>query len=72
MKKKSQESEGVVFKTYEAKHQSPFEKLFEIFKELITYTSGDFDENCGVVVLISFIQHTLELKDLPPCELEQL
>ena len=24
--------------------QSPFEKLFEIFKELITYTSGDFDE----------------------------
>ena len=21
-----------------------FEKLFEIFKELITYTSGDFDE----------------------------
>ena len=22
----------------------PFEKLFEIFKELITYTSGDFDE----------------------------
>ena len=24
--------------------QSPFEKLFEIFKELITHTSGDFDE----------------------------
>ncbi|MGB5462348.1 MAG: hypothetical protein WBM92_03205, partial [Aureibaculum sp.] len=24
--------------------QSPFEKLFEIFKELITYTSGDVDE----------------------------
>ena len=35
---------GFVFKTYEAEHQSPFEKLFEIFKELITYTSGDFDE----------------------------
>ncbi|MBT8325999.1 MAG: hypothetical protein KJO96_11935, partial [Winogradskyella sp.] len=35
---------GFVFKTYEAPHQSPFEKLFEIFKELITYTSGDFDE----------------------------
>jgi uncharacterized protein with von Willebrand factor type A (vWA) domain len=33
-----------VFKTYEPKNQSPFEKLFEIFKELITYTSGDFDE----------------------------
>ena len=35
---------GFVFKTYEAKNQSHFEKLFEIFKELITYTSGDFDE----------------------------
>lgn len=39
MKKK-----GFVFKTYEAPHKTPFEKLFEIFKELITYTSGDFDE----------------------------
>ncbi len=36
--------QGFVFKTYEAKKQSPFEKLFEIFKELITHTSGDFDE----------------------------
>lgn len=35
---------GFVFKTYEAPHQSSFDKLFEIFKELITYTSGDFDE----------------------------
>lgn len=35
---------GFVFKTYEAPNQSPFEKLFEIFKELITHTSGDFDE----------------------------
>ena len=35
---------GFIFKTYEAPDQSPFEKLFEIFKELITYTSGDFDE----------------------------
>ncbi|MDO1501033.1 hypothetical protein Q2T40_12905 [Winogradskyella maritima] len=35
---------GFVFKTYSAPEQSPFEKLFEIFKELITYTSGDFDE----------------------------
>ncbi len=35
---------GFVFKTYKAPSQSPFEKLFEIFKELITYTSGDFDE----------------------------
>ena len=35
---------GFVFKSYEAPDQSPFEKLFEIFKELITHTSGDFDE----------------------------
>ena len=43
MKEKPNKS-GFVFKTYEAPNQSPFEKLFEIFKELITYTSGDFDE----------------------------
>lgn len=35
---------GFVFKTYKAPYQSPFDKLFEIFKELITHTSGDFDE----------------------------
>ncbi len=35
---------GFIFKSYEAPNQSPFDKLFEIFKELITYTSGDFDE----------------------------
>ena len=35
---------GFYFKTYEALFQSPFEKLFAIFKELITHTSGDFDE----------------------------
>ena len=35
---------GLIFKSYEAPSQSPFEKLVEIFKELITYTSGDFDE----------------------------
>lgn len=35
---------GFVFKSYKAPHQSPFDKLFEIFKELIVYTSGDFDE----------------------------
>lgn len=39
-----QKRSGFVFKTYEAPYQSPFDKLFEIFKELITYTSGDFDE----------------------------
>lgn len=37
-------SSGFVFKQYEAPFQSPFDKLFDIFKELITHTSGDFDE----------------------------
>mgnify|MGYP000586404955 FL=1 len=35
---------GFYFKQYEAPNQSPFDKLFGIFKELITHTSGDFDE----------------------------
>ena len=35
---------GLSFKKYRAKGQTPFERLFEIFKELITHTSGDFDE----------------------------
>lgn len=35
---------GFRFTTYEAPDISPFEKLFEIFQELITHTSGDFDE----------------------------
>lgn len=35
---------GFLFKKYEAPDLSPFDKLFEIFKELITHTSGDFDE----------------------------
>ncbi len=35
---------GFRFSTYEAPQQTPFEKLFEIFKELITHTSGDVDE----------------------------
>jgi Ca-activated chloride channel family protein len=35
---------GFYFKQYEAPYQSPFDKLFEVFKELITHTSGDFDE----------------------------
>ena len=35
---------GFRFKTYEAEFQTPFDKLFGIFKELITHTSGDFDE----------------------------
>src|SRR6476661_6833908 len=35
---------GFFFKPYEAPFLSPFEKLFGLFKELITHTSGDFDE----------------------------
>jgi Ca-activated chloride channel family protein len=35
---------GFFFKNYEAPNLSPFDKLFGIFKELITHTSGDFDE----------------------------
>lgn len=35
---------GFVFKKFEEPFKTPFEKLFEIFKELITHTSGDFDE----------------------------
>ena len=42
--KNNTKRKGFVFKTYEAENQSHFEKLFEIFKEMITHTSGDFDE----------------------------
>ena len=35
---------GWSFGVFKEKNITPFEKLFEIFKELITYTSGDFDE----------------------------
>ncbi|MFK7799946.1 MAG: VWA domain-containing protein [Aureispira sp.] len=35
---------GFLFKPYEAPEQKPFDRLFEIFKELITHTSGDVDE----------------------------
>ncbi|MFI1745503.1 vWA domain-containing protein [Thalassobellus sediminis] len=44
MKNNNTSRKGFVFKKYEAPYQSPFDKLFEIFKELITHTSGDFDE----------------------------
>ena len=43
MKKKNRLS-GFVFTKHIPKEQSPFERLFEVFQELITYTSGDFDE----------------------------
>jgi uncharacterized protein with von Willebrand factor type A (vWA) domain len=35
---------GILFRQAQSVDQSPFEKLFEVFKELITHTSGDFDE----------------------------
>ena len=35
---------GFLFTKYEAPNLSPFDKLFEIFQELITHTSGDVDE----------------------------
>ena len=35
---------GIRFTKHNPKVQTPFERLFEIFKELITHTSGDFDE----------------------------
>ncbi len=35
---------GYVFTPYEAPEQSYFDKLFDIFTELITHTSGDVDE----------------------------
>lgn len=41
---KNDYKKGFYFKQYEAPFQSPFDKLFGIFKELITHTSGDFDE----------------------------
>lgn len=35
---------GFRFTNYEAPDQTPFEKLFKIFQELITHTSGDVEE----------------------------
>lgn len=35
---------GLVFSKHTPKDQSPFERVFEIFKELITHTSGDAEE----------------------------
>lgn len=39
-----QERRGFRFEQYNADSLDPFDKLFDIFKELITHTSGDFDE----------------------------
>jgi len=36
--------QGFVFAKFQKEKQDPFDQLFTIFKELITHTSGDFDE----------------------------
>ena len=36
--------QGFIFKKYDEPIKDPFDKLFDIFKELITFTSGDVDE----------------------------
>jgi Ca-activated chloride channel homolog len=41
---KNVNKKGFYFKQFEAPFQTPFDKLFGIFKELITHTAGDFDE----------------------------
>lgn len=35
---------GFRFSNYTKPYQTPFDKLFDIFKQLITFTSGDFEE----------------------------
>ena len=35
---------GYIFTPYVAPEQAPFDKLFDIFSELITHTSGDVEE----------------------------
>ena len=42
--KNQKRKKGFEFKFFEEEQQSPFDRLFDIFKELITHTSGDFDE----------------------------
>jgi uncharacterized protein with von Willebrand factor type A (vWA) domain len=44
MKKNTHKRSGFVFTAYNAPSQSKFDQLLDIFQELITHTSGDFDE----------------------------
>lgn len=44
MKRHTHNRSGFVFTTYTEPSQSKFEQLLDIFQELITHTSGDFDE----------------------------
>lgn len=34
---------GFRFSNYLAPNQTPFDKLFDVFKQLLTYTSGDYE-----------------------------
>ncbi len=42
--KKKEAISGFVFTKHTPKNQSPFDTLFDVFQELITHTSGDFEE----------------------------
>jgi len=44
MNKNKKSRKGFKFQPYEAPNQSNFDKLFDVFKELITHTSGELDE----------------------------
>ena len=44
MDRRHYDRSGLVFSLYEAEESSDFNRVFEIFKELITHTSGDLDE----------------------------
>jgi Ca-activated chloride channel family protein len=43
-KQTSSNRSSFIFTPYEEPNRSPFERLLEIFQELIVYTSGDVDE----------------------------
>ena len=44
MNKNKKSRKGFKFQPYEVSNQSNFDKLFDVFKELITHTSGELDE----------------------------
>lgn len=44
MERRNYDRSGLVFSLYEDKGRSDFERVFDIFKELITHTSGDLEE----------------------------
>ncbi len=44
MKSTKHSKSGFKFQLYEAPNQTPFERMLDVFKELITHASGDFDE----------------------------